>query len=132
MFRTPLEHECILELVDRWTSCEGLRYQKVIAIASSSGKTKSNNIYGLLVVGGKPIIALPSVTHRGESRIVSLLKPGAGVVTTRAHVHWICTEYGMVDLFGKSLKDRAKLLISVAHPDHRATLEKAARERFGI
>lgn len=81
--------------------------------------------------GGKPIFALPSVTSRGESRIVPLLKPGAGVVTTRAHVHYIVTEYGVVNLYGKSLRQRAELLASIAHPQHREALLKAARERFG-
>ena len=81
--------------------------------------------------GGKPIIALPSVTSKGESRIVPFLREGAGVVTTRGHMHWVVTEYGMVDLFGKSLKQRARALISIAHPSHRETLEKAFCERFG-
>jgi acyl-CoA hydrolase len=81
--------------------------------------------------GGKPIFALPSTTSKGESRIVPLLKPGAGVVTTRAHVHYIVTEYGVVNLYGKSLRERAERLASIAHPSHRDTLLKAAHERFG-
>ncbi len=81
--------------------------------------------------GGKPIIALPSTTHKGISRIVGLLKPGAGVVTTRAHVHWVVTEYGAVNLHGLSLKQRAKAMIGIAHPDHREALEKEAFDRFG-
>ena len=81
--------------------------------------------------GGKPIIALPSQTNKGISRIVPFLKEGAGVVTTRGHVHWIVTEYGMVNLFGKSLKQRAKALIEIAHPDHRESLERAYGTRFG-
>lgn len=80
--------------------------------------------------GGKPIIALPSVTRRGETRIVPYLKQGAGVVTTRAHVHWVVTEYGVVNLYGKNLRQRARALIEIAHPDHRAALERAAWERF--
>lgn len=80
--------------------------------------------------GGKPIIALPSVTKGGESKIAAILKPGAGVVTTRAHVHYIATEYGIVNLYGKNLKERAKLLISIAHPTHREDLERAAHDRF--
>lgn len=80
--------------------------------------------------GGKPIIALPSVTKSGESKIAAILKPGAGVVTTRAHVHYIATEYGIVNLYGKNLKERAKLLISIAHPTHREDLERAAHDRF--
>jgi len=76
--------------------------------------------------GGKPIIAMPSTTGRGESKIVPVLKPGAGVVTTRAHVHYIVTEYGIANLYGKSLKDRARALIDVAHPSHREKLEEAA------
>ena len=80
---------------------------------------------------GRPIIALPSTTRRGESRIVPLLKPGAGVVTTRAHVHFVVTEYGVANLYGLSLRQRARALIDVSHPDHREPLERAARERFG-
>lgn len=77
---------------------------------------------------GKPIIALPSTTSRGESRLVNCLKNGAGVVTTRAHVHYIVTEYGVAHLYGKNLKERAKALIGLAHPMHREQLEKEARE----
>lgn len=80
--------------------------------------------------GGKPIIAMPSVTNKGISKIVPFLKEGAGVTTTRAHVHYIATENGVVNLYGKNLKERAKLLISLAHPDHREILEIAAYERF--
>ncbi len=80
--------------------------------------------------GGKPIIALPSITGRGESRIVSFLKPGAGVVTTRAHVHYVVTEYGIANLYGKNLKQRARALIEIAHPSHREQLEREATERF--
>jgi len=79
---------------------------------------------------GKPIIALPSVTSKGESRIVSYLKEGAGVVTTRGHVHWVITEYGAVNLFGKNLKQRGKALIEIAHPDHREMLERSFHERY--
>ena len=79
---------------------------------------------------GKPIIALPSVTSKGQSRIVAFLKEGAGVVTTRGHVHWVVTEYGSVNLFGKSLKQRGKALISIAHPDHQESLEKSFHERY--
>lgn len=77
--------------------------------------------------GGKPIIALPSITRRGESRIVARLKPGAGVVTTRANVHWVVTEYGAANLYGKNLRQRARALIDIAHPDHRASLERESR-----
>ncbi len=80
--------------------------------------------------GGKPIIALPSSTAKGESKIVPFLKPGAGVVTTRAHVQYIVTEFGVANLYGQSLRRRAKKLIDIAHPDHRESLEKAAHERF--
>ena len=80
--------------------------------------------------GGKPIIALPSQTSKGISRIVPFLKEGAGVVTTRGHVHWVVTEYGMVNLFGQSLKQRAKALIEIAHPDHREMLQNAFYKRF--
>lgn len=81
--------------------------------------------------GGKPIIALPSQTARGESKIVPFLKQGAGVVTTRAHVHYIVTEYGAANLYGRNLKQRAAALIAIAHPDHREHLEREALERFG-
>lgn len=80
--------------------------------------------------GGKPIIALPSVTRRGDSRIVPYLKEGAGVVTTRAHVHYIVTEYGIANLYGKNLRQRAKALLDIAHPDHRESLEREAYQRF--
>lgn len=80
--------------------------------------------------GGKPIIALPSMTNKGESKIVPYLKQGAGVVTTRAHVHYVVTEYGVANLYGKNLRERARALIDIAHPDHRDNLEKEARERF--
>lgn len=76
---------------------------------------------------GKPIVAITSRTAKGIPRIVPMLKPGAGVVTTRAHVHWVVTEYGAVNLFGKNLRERAKALISIAHPDDREGLERAAR-----
>ncbi len=79
---------------------------------------------------GKPIIAMPSITSSGLSRIVPFLKEGAGVVTTRGHVHWVVTEYGIMDLFGKNLKQRAKALIEIAHPNHREALDKAYHERF--
>lgn len=74
--------------------------------------------------GGKPIIALPSTTRRGDSKIVLTLKPGAGVVTTRAHVHYIVTEFGVANLYGKTLEERAKMLIDIAHPNHREQLSK--------
>jgi len=80
--------------------------------------------------GGKPVIAITSTTKKGVSKIAPFLKHGAGVTTTRAHVHFVATEYGVVDLFGKNLKERAKALISIAHPDHRESLEEAAFERF--
>ncbi|PJZ64678.1 acetyl-CoA hydrolase/transferase family protein [Leptospira wolffii] len=80
--------------------------------------------------GGKPIIALPSTTSKGESRIVPVLKPGASVTTTRAHVHYVVTEYGAVNLYGKNLRQRAKALIELAHPSHRDSLSKSAAERF--
>lgn len=81
---------------------------------------------------GKPIIAMPSITSKGLSRIVPFLKEGAGVVTTRGHVHWVVTEYGIVNLFGKSLKQRARALINLAHPDHREQLERAFYDRFNM
>jgi acyl-CoA hydrolase len=81
--------------------------------------------------GGKPIIAMPSVTAKGISKIAPILTPGAGVVSTRANIHWLVTEFGAVNLYGRSLQDRAKLIISIAHPDHQEELDKAAFERFG-
>lgn len=80
--------------------------------------------------GGKPIIALPSTTSKGQSKIVPHLKQGAGVVTTRAHVHYIVTEYGVANLYGKNLRERAMAMIEIAHPNHREALEKATKERF--
>jgi acyl-CoA hydrolase len=74
--------------------------------------------------GGKAIIALPSVTKRGESRIVPFLKQGAGVVSTRAHVQYIITEYGIADLYGKTLKQRAAEMVKIAHPNHQEWIEK--------
>jgi acyl-CoA hydrolase len=75
--------------------------------------------------GGKPIIALPSTASGGKlSRIVPVLKPGAGVVTTRGHVHWVVTEFGAVNLHGKTLRERGDALISIAHPDFRAELAR--------
>jgi acyl-CoA hydrolase len=75
--------------------------------------------------GGKPIIALLSTAAGGTvSRIVPVLKAGSGVVTTRGHVHWVVTEYGAVNLFGLSLRQRAEALISIAHPDVRGDLRR--------
>lgn len=81
--------------------------------------------------GGKPIIAMPSTTNKGESKIVAMLKPGADVTTTRAHVHYVVTEFGVAFLFGKNLRQRTEALINIAHPDHRELLASLARERFG-
>jgi acyl-CoA hydrolase len=74
--------------------------------------------------GGKAIIALPSITKKGESRIVPYLKQGAGVVTTRSHVQYIITENGIADLYGKTLKQRATELVKIAHPSHQEWIEK--------
>lgn len=74
--------------------------------------------------GGKAIIALPSTTKNGESRIVPSLKQGAGVVTTRSHAQYIITEYGIADLYGKTLKQRAKALVNIAHPEHQERIER--------
>ena len=82
--------------------------------------------------GGKPIIALSSRTVKGIPRITPILKPGAGVVSTRAHVQYVITEYGIANLFGKNLQQRAQALTAIAHPDDREMLERAASERFGI
>ena len=89
-------------------------------------------MYGCsLSEGGRTFIALPSRTARGEAKIVANLKPGAGVVTTRFQTQYIATEYGIVYLRNKNLAERAKALISIAHPDDREALERAAFERFG-
>jgi acyl-CoA hydrolase len=84
-----------------------------------------------LSAGGKPIIAMPSTTKVGDSKIVPMLKPGAGVITTRAHVHYVVTEYGIANLFGLNLHQRANELVRIAHPDHREWLEREVRARFG-
>lgn len=89
-------------------------------------------IYGAsLSRGGKAIIAMPSTTNKGASKIAPTLNLGAGVVTTRAHMHWFVTEHGAVDLYGKTLQQRARAVISVAAPEHREELDRAAFERFG-
>ena len=80
---------------------------------------------------GKAIIALAARTAKGRAKIVPTLNPGAGVVTPRADVQWVVTEFGAVNLYGRSLQERAKLLISIAHPDDREALDRAAFERFG-
>lgn len=82
--------------------------------------------------GGKPIIALPSRTAKGVSRIVPYLKEGAGVVTTRGHVHYVVTEFGVAYLYGKNLRQRAHALINIAHPDDREALERSCHERFKV
>lgn len=81
--------------------------------------------------GGKPIIAITSCSGKGMSKIVPFLREGAGVVTTRAHVHYVVSEYGVAQLFGKNLQQRAAALIEIAHPNHRETLDKARFDRFG-
>ncbi|MDA0177324.1 4-hydroxybutyrate CoA-transferase [Mesoflavibacter profundi] len=81
--------------------------------------------------GGKAIIALPSITKNGISRIVPSLKPGAGVVTTRSHVHYVVTEYGVASLYGKTIKQRVKALVNIAHPDHREAIDKSYFEMIG-
>lgn len=89
-------------------------------------------LYGAsLSEGGKAIIAMPSTTNKGISKIADVLTAGAGVVTTRSHIHWLVTEYGAVNLYGKSLQERAKLIIGIAHPDHRESLDRSSFERFG-
>jgi acyl-CoA hydrolase len=78
-----------------------------------------------LSVHGKPIIALPATAANGAvSRIAAELNPGAGVVTTRGHIHWVVTEYGAVNLHGMTLRERGEALISIAHPDFRSELRK--------
>ncbi len=80
--------------------------------------------------GGKPIIAVSSTAKGGTlSRIVPMLKPGAGVVTSRADVHYVVTEFGVANIFGKNLRERAEALIRIAHPDFQGELETQAKER---
>lgn len=106
--------------------------------ADSIGKYQYSGVGGqmdfmrgaALSEGGKPIIALNSRTAKGIPRIVPYLKEGAGVVTTRAHAHYIVTEYGIAYLFGKNLRQRAKALIDIAHPDDREMLMRACHDRF--
>jgi len=81
--------------------------------------------------GGKPIMALNAATKKGQSKIVPFLKEGAGVVTTRAHMHYVVTEYGVAYLYGKNLRQRAYELMNIAAPEHREDLEKSIHERFG-
>ena len=81
--------------------------------------------------GGIAIIAMPSMTNKGISKIAPILTPGAGVVTTRAHAHWVVTEHGAVNLYGKTLQERALALISIADPSCQEELDRAAFERFG-
>lgn len=80
---------------------------------------------------GKPIIAITSVTGKGISKIVPVLKQGAGVVTTRAHVQYVVTEYGAADLYGKNISQRVKALVAIAHPNHREQLEREGYELYG-
>lgn len=82
--------------------------------------------------GGRPVVCLPSTTAEGDSRIVEHLSEGAGVVTTRGDVHYVVTEYGIAELHGHSIRDRATALIEVAHPDHRAELMAAAKDRHYV
>ena len=82
--------------------------------------------------GGKAIIAMPSMTDKGISRIVPFLNKGAGVVTTRAHVQYIVTEYGVANLYGKTIKQRVKELVKIAHPLHREALEKEYFETMAM
>ena len=89
-------------------------------------------VYGTsLSKGGKAIIAMPSMTNKGVSKICPTLLEGAGVVTTRNHVHWVVTEYGAVDLYGKTMQERARLLMTIAHPSAQEELDRAAFERWG-
>lgn len=81
--------------------------------------------------GGKAIIAMPSTTRKGINKIVPSLDLGSGAVTTRNHIHWFITEYGAVNLYGRSLQERARLIISVAHPQYQEELDEAAFKRFG-
>jgi acyl-CoA hydrolase len=81
--------------------------------------------------GGKPVIAMMSVTASGKAKIVPRLSPGSAVVTTRAHVHYVVTEYGTAFLFGKNLRQRAVALMNIAHPDHRESLDREIFRLYG-
>ena len=87
-----------------------------------------------LAPGGRPIIALPSTagSDGSVSRITPALREGAGVVTTRAHVRTVVTEYGVAELWGRSLRERAQALIAIAHPDHRDFLAREARRHYDL
>lgn len=85
-----------------------------------------------LSLGGKPIIALPSTTAKGESKISAFLKEGAGVTTTRAHVHYVVTEHGVAYLHGKTLQERAAALIQIAAPEFREELQRKANQVLGF
>jgi acyl-CoA hydrolase len=100
-------------------------------IFSSVGGQHDFMYGGALSEGGKTFIALPSRTNKGKGKIVPQLTPGAGVVTTRFQTQYVVTEHGIVYLRNKNLAERAKALISIAHPDDREDLERAACERFG-
>jgi acyl-CoA hydrolase len=107
--------------------------------ADSIGTTQFSGVGGqmdfirgaALSEDGKAIIALSSVTKKGKSKIVPFLKEGAGVVTTRAHVHYVVTEYGIANLYGRNLRQRAYDLLEIAHPDCREELEREIFKRFG-
>ena len=89
-------------------------------------------VYGLSrSIGGQSFIAINSLTSKGESKIKPILTPGAGVVTTRFQTNWVVTEYGAVNLRGKNMIERARLLISIAHPDYRESLDRAAYNMLG-
>lgn len=99
-------------------------------IFSGSGGQLDFMLGAVASEGGIPIIAMPAMTAKGVSKIVPTLSEGAGVVTPRTVVHWVITEFGAVNLFGKPMRERAKLLISIAHPSAQEALEKAAFERW--
>ena len=86
---------------------------------------------GLGEVYKRQITAMPSITNKGITKIAPTLTCGAGIVTTRSHVHWIVTEHGAVNIYGKTLQERARLLISIADPSVREELDKATFERYG-
>jgi 4-hydroxybutyrate CoA-transferase len=108
-------------------------------VSSTIGRKQFSGVGGQLdfVLGalmcpdGMAILALPSTTSKGESRIVPVIHEGAAVTTSREHVMYVVTEFGVANLFGKTLVERARELIKVAHPDHRETLEQEMRKRYG-
>ena len=135
----PAAAVCFIQMTDDHDE-EDMGEETGQICADSIGETVISGVGGqhdfmygaALSEGGKCFIALPSTTAKGQSKIVSHLQPGAGVVTTRFQAQYIATEYGIVYLRNLPLAERAKALISIAHPSVREDLEREAVRRFGI